>query len=149
MSSCQRHAIGFVSASIEGRVGVDMFDPDVEVQRQKYAFKCHRSVKNGTDVVYPIHQLSFHKTTKMLATAGGDGLVSIWNIKTRKCVRHWPRYPGPITAFAFDQHGTKAAVAVSHMEKTDKYNSLFFHLVECISERRITGMKRRPFISSR
>ena len=38
---------GYVLSSIEGRVAVEYLDPSPEVQRQKYAFKCHRMKENG------------------------------------------------------------------------------------------------------
>ncbi len=33
---------GYVLSSIEGRVAVEYLDPSPEVQKKKYAFKCHR-----------------------------------------------------------------------------------------------------------
>jgi cell cycle arrest protein BUB3 len=33
---------GYATASVEGRIAVEYFDPKPEVQERKYAFKCHR-----------------------------------------------------------------------------------------------------------
>ena len=37
---------GYVLSSIEGRVAVEYLDSNPEVQKKKYAFKCHR-IKDG------------------------------------------------------------------------------------------------------
>jgi cell cycle arrest protein BUB3 len=48
-------------SSIEGRVAVEYFDPSPEIQSKKYAFKCHRLMQNGVDVVFPVNSISFHQ----------------------------------------------------------------------------------------
>lgn len=40
---------GYVLSSIEGRVAVEYLDSNPEVQKKKYAFKCHR-IKDGGKV---------------------------------------------------------------------------------------------------
>lgn len=57
---CMPNGQGYASSSIEGRVAVEFFDPSEESQKRKYAFKCHRQVEEGMDVVYPVNALSFH-----------------------------------------------------------------------------------------
>ena len=51
---------GYVCGSIEGRVAVEYFDPDPQVQENKYAFKCHRKVVDGIDTIYPVNAIAFH-----------------------------------------------------------------------------------------
>ena len=51
---------GYVLSSIEGRVAVEFFDPSPEVQKKKYAFKCHRVREEGTELIYPVSAISFH-----------------------------------------------------------------------------------------
>lgn len=51
---------GYVSASIEGRIAVEFFDPSLEAQARKYAFKCHRQVVDGVDHVFPVNAIAFH-----------------------------------------------------------------------------------------
>lgn len=51
---------GYVLSSIEGRVAVEFFDPSPEVQKKKYAFKCHRVKEEGTELIYPVSAISFH-----------------------------------------------------------------------------------------
>ena len=47
---------GYAVASVEGRVGLDYFD-EAHSAAAKYAFKCHRKVEAGKDVVYPVNAL--------------------------------------------------------------------------------------------
>lgn len=42
---------GYVLSSIEGRVAVEYLDSNPEVQKKKYAFKCHR-IKDGGAYFY-------------------------------------------------------------------------------------------------
>ena len=51
---------GYVLSSIEGRVAVEYFDPSPEVQKTKYAFKCHRIKESGMENIYPVNAISFH-----------------------------------------------------------------------------------------
>ena len=52
---------GYVLSSIEGRVAVEYFDPSPEVQKTKYAFKCHRIKEiNAMELIYPVNAISFH-----------------------------------------------------------------------------------------
>lgn len=48
-------------SSIEGRVAVEYFDPSLEIQKKKYAFKCHRVKTEGIEYIYPVNAISFHK----------------------------------------------------------------------------------------
>ena len=52
--------IGYATASVEGRIAVEYFDPSKEAQELKYAFKCHRAVIDGADHVWPVNSLVFH-----------------------------------------------------------------------------------------
>ena len=53
-------SLGYVLSSIEGRVAVEYFDPSPEVQKKKYAFKCHRIKEEGMENIYPVNAISFH-----------------------------------------------------------------------------------------
>jgi len=48
---------GYVLGSIEGRVSVEYLDPSPEVQRKKYAFKCHRTKEGGVECIYPVNAI--------------------------------------------------------------------------------------------
>jgi cell cycle arrest protein BUB3 len=45
---------------VEGRIGVEYFDPSPEAQDKKYAFKCHRQNIEDVDHVWPVNALAFH-----------------------------------------------------------------------------------------
>lgn len=51
---------GYSTASVEGRIAVEYFDPKPEAQDKKYAFKCHRQTIDDVDHVWPVNSLAFH-----------------------------------------------------------------------------------------
>ena len=51
---------GYAIGSVEGRIGVEYFDPSQEAQDKKYAFKCHRQTIEDVDHVWPVNALAFH-----------------------------------------------------------------------------------------
>lgn len=59
---------GYVMSSIEGRVAVEYFDPDPEVQKRKFAFKCHRMKENNIEHIHPVNTISFHNGYNTFAT---------------------------------------------------------------------------------
>lgn len=59
---------GYVLSSIEGRVAVEYLDPSPEVQKKKYAFKCHRLKENNIEHIYPVNAISFHNVHNTFAT---------------------------------------------------------------------------------
>lgn len=67
---------GYVLSSIEGRVAVEYLDPSQEVQKKKYAFKCHRLKEDGIEHVYPVNAISFHSVHNTFAT----GMIGWWLI---------------------------------------------------------------------
>jgi cell cycle arrest protein BUB3 len=52
--------IGYAIGSVEGRIGVEYFNPSPEIQDKKYAFKCHRQNIEDVDHVWPVNALAFH-----------------------------------------------------------------------------------------
>ena len=73
-----------------GRVAVEYLDPKPEVQKKKYAFKCHRLKEDGIEKIYPVNAISFHVGHNTFATGGSDGFVNIWDgfNKKRLCQFH-------------------------------------------------------------
>ena len=59
---------GYALSSIEGRVAVEYLDPSQEIQKKKYAFKCHRLKEEGIEQVYPVNAISFHSIHNTFAT---------------------------------------------------------------------------------
>ena len=61
---------GFASGCIEGRVSVDLLDPNSVVLENEsdvpllkpYYFKCHRKVVNNINQVFPVNALAVHPT---------------------------------------------------------------------------------------
>ncbi|KAI5984859.1 WD40 repeat-like protein [Pisolithus albus] len=112
--ACMTDGKGYAIGSVEGRIGVEYFDPSPEVQDQKYAFKCHRQTIEEVDHVWPVNSLAFHPVHNTFASAGSDGTVSIWDHKLKKRLRQYPKYSGPIAAVAFSCDGSRLAVGVSY-----------------------------------
>lgn len=54
---CFPNKQGFVLSSIEGRVAVEYLDTSPEVQKKKYAFKCHRLKEDGLEKIYPVNAI--------------------------------------------------------------------------------------------
>jgi len=106
--------VGYATASVEGRIAVEYFDPHPSTQEKKYAFKCHRQTMNDVDHVWPVNSLAFHPKYNTFASAGSDGTVSIWDHKVKKRLRQYPKYPGPVASVAFNCDGTKIAVGISY-----------------------------------
>lgn len=75
---------------LPGRVAVEYLDPSPEIQKKKYAFKCHRIKEDGVEKVYPVHTIAFHQQYNTFATGGSDGFVNIWDgfNKKRLCQFH-------------------------------------------------------------
>lgn len=65
---CFPNKEGYVMSSIEGRVAVEYFDQDPEVQAKKFAFKCHRVKENNIELIYPVNAISFHNVYNTFAT---------------------------------------------------------------------------------
>lgn len=112
---------GYVVSSIEGRVAVEYFDPAPEVQKLRYAFKCHRSKDSNTgeDIVFPVNAISFHKKYNTFATGGADGLVSVWDAKNKKRTVQFHKYPNSISSLSFSHDGSLLAIACSYLHTSD------------------------------
>jgi len=119
--SCMPDGSGFATSSIEGRVGVEWFDP--EEQKKTYAFKCHRQTstmpadedgeEKEVDIVYPVNALAFHPIHGTFATGGGDGVVALWDAQTKRRIRQYLKLGASVAAMDFSQDGKYLAIAVS------------------------------------
>lgn len=72
---CYPNGTGYALSSIEGRVAMEYFDNNEQVQSRKYAFKCHRRSEAGRDLVYPVNAIAFHPGFGTFATGGRHSLV--------------------------------------------------------------------------
>jgi len=110
--ACMVDGQGYATGSVEGRIAVEYFDPSPKAQEQKYAFKCHRQTIDDVDHVWPVNSLSFHPVYNTFASAGSDGIVSIWDHQSKKRLRQHPKFHSPVSSIAFNSDGSKLAVAV-------------------------------------
>jgi len=95
-------------------VAVEYFDPSPVAQAKKYAFKCHRQTVDGLDHVWPVNALAFHSVHHTFASAGSDGIVSVWDHTAKKRLRQYPKYHNAVNDISFNKTGTKLAVGVSY-----------------------------------
>lgn len=121
---CFPDGTGFAISSIEGRVGMEFFDLSEDIQAKKYAFKCHRRVEDGKDVIYPVNALAFNSKYGTFATGGGDGVVSIWDGEHKKRISQITGYETSISALAFNAQADMLAIAESYAwEQGEKDNA--------------------------
>ncbi|KAF8899587.1 WD40-repeat-containing domain protein [Gymnopilus junonius] len=112
--ACMPDGQGYATASVEGRIAVEYFDPSPASQDKKYAFKCHRQTIDEVDHVWPVNSLAFHPIYNTFASAGLRRDRFHLDHKVKKRLRQYPKYPGPVAAVAFNCDGTKIAVGVSY-----------------------------------
>ncbi|KAH0503373.1 Mitotic checkpoint protein BUB3 [Microtus ochrogaster] len=129
-----------VLSSIEGRVAVEYLDPSPEVQKKKYAFKCHRLKENNIEQIYPVNTISFHNIHNTFATGGSDGFVNIWDPFNKKRLCQFHRYPTSIVSLAFSNDGTTLAIASSYMYEMDDME----HPEDGIFIRQVTDAETKP-----
>lgn len=131
---------GYVLSSIEGRVAVEYFDPSPEIQKKKYAFKCHRIKEDGMENIYPVNAISFHNVHNTFATGGSDGFVNIWDGFNKKRLCQFHRYPTSISSLSFSNDGNLLAIASSYMYEEDEKD----HPADAIYIRRVSDAETKP-----
>lgn len=114
---------GYVLSSIEGRVAVEYLDPAPEVQKKKYAFKCHRVKEDGVEKIYPVNAIAFQSAHSTFATGGSDGFVNIWDGFNKKRLCQFHRYPTSIASLSFSNNGSLLAIAASYMFEDGEFKS--------------------------
>jgi mRNA export factor len=76
---------GYAIGSIEGRVGIQYLG--VNDDKKNFSFKCHRlDILNptlpgikGSQNIFPINTITFHKGQGTFCTGGGDGSLTFWD----------------------------------------------------------------------
>nr|AAD13398.1 mitotic checkpoint control protein Bub3 [Drosophila melanogaster]AAD44035.1 mitotic checkpoint control protein [Drosophila melanogaster] len=106
-----------VMSSIEGRVAVEYLDHDPEVQRRKFAFKCHRNREQNIEQIYPVNALSFHNVYQTFATGGSDGIVNIWDGFNKKRLCQFHEYDTSISTLNFSSDGSALAIGCSYLDQ--------------------------------
>jgi cell cycle arrest protein BUB3 len=118
---CFPNKEGYVMSSIEGRVAVEYFDQDPEVQKKKFAFKCHRIKEdNNVENIYPVNAISFHNVFNTFATGGSDGYVNIWDGFNKKRLCQFHHYDTTVAALGFSNDGSKLAIGCSYLDEFDE-----------------------------
>lgn len=93
---------------------MEYFDPSATVQEKKYAFKSHRQTIDDVDHVWPVNALAFHPIYNTFASAGSDGVLSIWDHKVKKRLKQYQKYKTAISSIGFNSNGAKLAIGVSY-----------------------------------
>ncbi|CAK9292203.1 unnamed protein product [Gordionus sp. m RMFG-2023] len=147
---------GFVLSSIEGRVAVEYLDSNPEIQKNKYAFKCHRIKDDVSSIekVYPVNAIAFHKQYGTFATGGSDGFVYIWDAYNKKRLCNFHRYPNQITSLAFSPDDNFLAISSSHLhnfsesdthsDMVDKEGDYYSDRIDRIFVREVSEKETKP-----
>lgn len=78
---CSTDNSGYALSSIEARVAIEYFDPSEEVQKHKYAFKCHRVVQAESTMLYPVNAIAFHPTyVENVCVVSLLARFQLWNV---------------------------------------------------------------------
>lgn len=138
---CFPNKQGYVLSSIEGRVAVEYLDPSPEVQKKKYAFKCHRIKEDGVENIYPVNAIAFHSHHNTFATGGSDGFVNIWDGFHKKRLCQFHRYPSSVASLSFSPDGNLLGIASSYMYEMDAPTN---SQEDAIYIRRVTDQETKP-----
>jgi cell cycle arrest protein BUB3 len=106
-----------------GRVAVEYVDSDPDMQRKKYAFKCHRNKEAGMEMIYPVNSLVVHPVFGTMASGGSDGVVNIWDVDKKKRMSQFRKQATTISSLDFSKDGKLLAMGVSYLfEREDMPN---------------------------
>ncbi|TVY57861.1 Nucleoporin, partial [Lachnellula suecica] len=112
--SCFNDASGYAIGSIEGRCGMQYFEP--KDQNRNFAFRCHRKALDRNNIleIFSVNAISFHPTYSTCSTAGADGTFHFWDKDQHNRLKGHTFVGGPISATAFNHDGTVFTYAVSY-----------------------------------
>nr|XP_054766335.1 mitotic checkpoint protein BUB3-like [Lytechinus pictus] len=131
---------GYVLSSIEGRVAVEYLDPSPDVQKKKYAFKCHRLKVDGVEQIYPVNAIAFHNRHNTFATGGCDGFVNIWDGFNKKRLCQFHCYPTSVSSLAFSNDGSVLAIASSYTYEEGDID----HPEDSVFIRKVSDQETKP-----
>eukprot|EP01156_Anaeramoeba_ignava_P001073 Anaeramoba_ignava/a1208_25.p1 GENE.a1208_25~~a1208_25.p1 ORF type:complete len:191 (+),score=56.31 a1208_25:350-922(+) len=112
--ACMPNGEGYAISSIEGRIGIEYFDPSPDIQEKQFAFKCHRKVVQDTTYVFPVNTIAFHSYWGTFASGGCDKTVYVWDISSRKRISQFPNFPTSISSIDINYTGSIMAIAASY-----------------------------------
>ncbi|CCH44635.1 putative WD repeat-containing protein [Wickerhamomyces ciferrii] len=117
---CMPNGKGYAQSSIEGRVAIEYFDPSPKIQAEKYAFKCHRLPCSDVDLVSSVNSLSFHKKFGTMFTAGSDCYVCLWDQKSKKRLRQYPKFDQSVVCLDTDYKDGNSILAIATSDDSFK-----------------------------
>lgn len=136
---------GYALSSIEGRVAIEFFDSSPEVQKKKYAFKCHRKTDGKIQTLYPVNALAFHPIHGTFATGGCDGMINVWDGENKKRICQYPPYPTSIASLDFNSTGDLLAVASSYtFEEGEKDHPADQIFIRSVTANEVSSKKVKP-----
>jgi len=107
----------YAISSVEGRCGIEY----LQDTSKSFAFKCHRIDQGagGQERITPVNCVTTYPSTTpelvdVLATAGGDGRVNIWNKAAKVKTKGLKEVPLPIVALEFNANGAILAYAMGY-----------------------------------
>jgi mRNA export factor len=150
----------FAISSVEGRCGIEY----LQDTSKSFAFKCHRIDQGagGQERITPVNCVTAFPSTAsdlvdVLATAGGDGRVNIWNKAAKVKTKGLKEVPLPIVALEFNANGSILAYAMGYdwSQGASGYarfqsippaqrNTIFLHAVQDDEIRSKSGNTRPP-----
>ncbi|KAI6190193.1 Mitotic checkpoint protein BUB3 [Aphelenchoides bicaudatus] len=135
----------FVVSSIEGRVAVEYFDTNPEIQKSKYAFKCHRIKDETGELVYPVNAIAFHPIHRTFATGGSDSMVNLWDPFGRKRLCQFRKFPSSVTSLSFSPDGAYLGISTTFLYEDDQ-SSDPFNVTDLMSLtiRKVSELEVRP-----
>eukprot|EP00916_Digyalum_oweni_P010316 GHVL01017296.1.p1 GENE.GHVL01017296.1~~GHVL01017296.1.p1 ORF type:complete len:162 (+),score=25.78 GHVL01017296.1:222-707(+) len=135
---------GFAVGSTEGRVSWEFFDNNAEIQKKKYAFKCHRKTVHGQDLIFPVNAISFHPIYGTFATGGCDGVVAVWDGNNKKRLWKLPEAEASIVSLSFSGEGGSLAVAESTKNKNPGSNLPISVTIREMTDQEVMPRIRQP-----
>jgi cell cycle arrest protein BUB3 len=140
---------GYALSSIEGRVAIEFFDTSPEVQKKKYAFKCHRKTDGKIQTLFPVNALAFHPLHGTFATGGCDGMINVWDGENKKRICQYPQYPTSIASMDFNAAGDLLAIASSYtFEEGEKEHPNDQIFIRTVHTNEISSKKLKPTAST-
>ncbi|MCP9264536.1 Mitotic checkpoint protein BUB3 [Dirofilaria immitis] len=136
----------FVVASIEGRVAVEYFDMSPEVQRNKYAFKCHREKDESGGMLQFVDMDKIFVSVSQKWSSLSSLMTLMWKINEN--ILNFARNAifrfgcTCIMSVSFNATGTQLAIAASYMnELKERPNP---EPESTVVVRKITDVEARP-----
>lgn len=94
---------------------MDYFDQHYATAKEKYVFKCHRTLVDDVEYIYSVNALEFFPPSGTFASGGSDGVVNIWDIVNKKRIKQYHKFNNEVSSLAVNSDCTLLAVAASYV----------------------------------